>query len=153
MTVSIVHDAAAAPHHLVSAVRPRRLTLALVAGCAAGIVAVFAWTPAAASVPADAGLATLLRGMAMLKAVFVAGAAALLSWRFRRPLSTPLAVGYLLSLWTLTTASALIWRSSSLAAAALLFHAAGLALLVLAARDERILPEPRGWWSDRRGQR
>ncbi|WP_293369261.1 hypothetical protein [Nevskia sp.] len=123
---------------------PNRAALAavLLAGALISAVAAFAIAPAASAptAEADPALTRLLQGMALIKLAFVAAMAGLVIWRFGRPVSRPVAAGYLFSVWTVTAATVLIWQSVWLGAASLLFHGAAFAFLVLALRDDRILP-------------
>ncbi len=126
------------------ALEPSRwlLSTVLLAGCVLGALAAFAIAPAVdASVPVDRELVRLLHGMALVKLAFVAAMAGLLVWRFGSPVEAPIAAGYLFSLWSIATATALIWKSAYIGPAALLFHGAGFAFLLLAMRDERLVPE------------
>ncbi len=96
----------------------------------------FATSPAPADAM-DASLVRLMRGMAMIKAGIIAVAAAVLWWRFARPIATPFAVGYLLGSWFMVAATVLIWQLSSIGAAAIAFHTGEVSLLLLAWRDTR----------------
>lgn len=128
----------------VATTAPNRWLLSgvLLAGCALGAMAAVAIAPAVdASVPVDRELARLMQGMALVKLAFVAAMAALVLWRFGSPLNARIAAGYLFSIWTIATATALIWQSAYIGPAALLFHGAGFAFLLLAMRDERLVPE------------
>ena len=78
-----------------------------------------------------------MRGMAMIKALIIVIAAAVLWWRFARPVPALFAVGYLLGAWFMVAATALIWQLSTIGAAAIVFHTGELSLLLLAWRDTR----------------
>ncbi len=123
---------------------PNRVALAavLLAGSAIGAFVAYGIAPAApvSSAAADPELTRLLQGMALIKLVFVAAMAGLLVWRFGRPVSKPVATGYLFSVWTATAATVLIWQSAWLGLASILFHGAGLAFLLLGLRDDDVLP-------------
>lgn len=88
------------------------------------------------SLAADADLARLLRGMALLKAALVVPALGLLWWRFGRPVSPLVSAVYVPGAWLLAGASALIWQLTWLPLAAATFHVAGLAVLLAAWRDD-----------------
>ena len=132
---------AASPDRAVRMSQPSVLQAILLGGCVIGIAAASLAIPAAdAARSADADLATLLRGMAVIKALLVAPMVALLLWRFRSPVSKPVATIYLLSLWTLAPAVVLIWKLEHVIAAAVLFHLALFAFLIVALRDDGLLP-------------
>jgi hypothetical protein len=86
---------------------------------------------------ADPELAFLLRGMALLKAAMVFAALGILFWRFAAPVTPPIAAGYLACVWTGAAAAMLIGQLSYLVAASVMFHAATLAILLIAWRDQR----------------
>jgi hypothetical protein len=109
----------------------------LVAGCALAAAAGLSLGDAAAMFERDAELGTLLRGMALIKAALVIAAAALIVWRLRQPVSTAVAFAYLAGAWAMSFATGLIWQLSMIPAAALLFHAGEIGLLLLAWRDGR----------------
>lgn len=89
---------------------------------------------------ADPDLAWLLRGMAAIKGLLVAAAVVAIAWRLRRPAPPALAAAYVAGVAGLAAATASIWQLSHIVPAALLFHAAEIALLVLAWRDGAVLP-------------
>ena len=70
--------------------------------------------------------------MALIKLVFVAAMAGLVVWRFGRPLSKPMATGYLFTVWTATAATVLIWQSAWLGLASILVE--GLVIWLVAAQ-------------------
>ena len=123
------------------AVSPRRaplqaiLVTLLIAATAFGLVA----TPHAATVQAimDAGkeLTHLLRAMALLKVVIVAGAAWLLGWRLCYPASPTLTAAYLASLAAIAAGPGLIWGMVHVLAGAVLMHGGLAMLLILFWRD------------------
>jgi hypothetical protein len=118
------------------------LTAIMVAGCVVAAAAAHLIAPAVV-VPAaaiDPDLARLMQGMAFIKLAFVAVMAGLLVWRFGRPMTPAIALGYLSCIWTISAATVLIWQSSWLGLASVLFHGAGLAFMVLGLRDDRVLP-------------
>lgn len=85
----------------------------------------------------DASYVRLMRGMAMIKAFIVTIAAAVLWWRFARPVPRRFALGYLLGAWFMVAATVLIWQLSTIGAAAIVFHTGELSLLLLAWHDTR----------------
>lgn len=114
-----------------SPVALRRAALALVcAGAAAG--AYIAGDPSA-RLAADPDLATLLRGMAALKALIALAAAAAIWWRLALPISAGAASAYVAGAGVLVAGAVSIWQLSFIGAVAIGFHAAllGLALLAL----------------------
>ena len=118
------------------------LSAIMVAGCVVAAVAAHLIAPSVV-VPAtavDPDLARLMQGMAFIKLAFVAVMAGLLVWRFGRPMTPAIALGYLSCIWTISAATVLIWQSSWLGLASVLFHGAGLAFMVLGLRDDRVLP-------------
>jgi hypothetical protein len=115
-------------------VRAGRLRSVLMVGCAISIgIAVYLGDPS--SFTPDPALARLLRGMALIKGVIATAAAAAVCWRFGRPVSKPVAAGYLLGSWILVGSTLLIWQLSWIPAAAILFHAAALSMLFVSWRD------------------
>lgn len=91
---------------------------------------------------AEPELALLLRGMAAIKTLIVAALVAAIAWRSRWPLSPPLAAGYLAGAWSMAFTTAMIWQLAAIAPAAVFFHLAEFAVLLLAWRDglaERLL--------------
>lgn len=107
----------------------------LLVGCALAVVA--AYLPGDPSVleAADPDLAVLLRAMALIKAALVVAALAILWWRFRWPVSSKVAGGYLVGTWLAAGATTMIWQLTHVAPAAALFHVGEIALLLLAWRD------------------
>ncbi len=114
----------------------RRLALALaVLAAFAGFAAGAAWAaPAPTGMEADLG--RLLRLMAVLKVAMAAGAAWLVDWRLRAPITPRLAVGYPMSVALMAAAPGLIWHLVPVIAGALVFHA-GLVLILLLAYVDR----------------
>lgn len=113
-----------------------RLRVLLLAGVAVSALAGLAWGAAVSSPPADADLAFLLRGMALIKAGLVLLGLGLLLWRFGRPLpAAPAVASYFIGAWLAALASALIWQLAYLGLAATAFHAGELLLLITAWRD------------------
>jgi hypothetical protein len=109
----------------------------LVAGCAIAVAISLAIGNPAELLAADPELSLLLRGMALIKAILVAGGLSALWWRFRWPVSTKLALGYVAGAWLVTGATMMIWQLTAIAAAAVAFHVGEVTLLVLAWRDYR----------------
>ncbi|WP_051631076.1 hypothetical protein [Afifella pfennigii] len=125
------------PSPLLNAGRPvlrRRAALAL-ACLAAAALAFLAGDPAP-RLAADAETARLLRGMALIKAVFVLAGFALLWWRLKSPVATPVLAGYVALLALMAGAAVLVWQLSFLAFTSLVFHAALIGLVLLAWRDD-----------------
>lgn len=84
---------------------------------------------------ADPALARLLRAMALIKGIIAIAAAAAVFWRLAWPVSKAVAAGYLVACWAISGSTMLIWQLSYIVPAALLFHAAGLSLLLLSWRE------------------
>jgi hypothetical protein len=112
----------------------------LLAGCALVALGANALGDPAFLLTADPDLAILLRGMALIKAALVAAGLAILWWRFRWPVSTGVAAGYLMGACLVTGATMMIWQLTYIAASAAAFHIGELTLLVLAWRDHRKAP-------------
>lgn len=117
--------------------RPFILRAALLVGSVlAGLVAGALAGPAAL-VGVEPELVFLLRGMALIKAGIALAAVGLAMWRFGRPVSSRVAVGYVLGVWSLIAATVLIWQLTFILAAAVIFHLGMFGLLVLAWREDR----------------
>lgn len=115
------------------------LRAVLVAGSVA--TAAVAWWAASGSVgPVEPGLAPLLRGMAVLKGFLAVAAGGVVWWRLGQPVDVRAAAAYIACVSGLCAGSALIWQVAFVPAAALLYHLAGLAALVLAWREGGVLP-------------
>lgn len=102
--------------------------------CATTIAAVLATGDPTGLLASDPELAQLLRGMAILKAALLVAAAAVLTWRFGRPLPRAALGGYLAGLVAMAAATAMVWQLSALPLAAFSFHAGLLAVLLVAWR-------------------
>lgn len=111
----------------------------LLAGCVASAASAGWLADPAPVLQADAELARLLRGMALIKAALVLAAVGVLLWRFGKPVSPRTTGAYLAGAWMLCGASVLIWQLSAIQFAALLFHAGVLLLLFTAWRDRGAL--------------
>ncbi len=70
----------------------------------------------------DIELVHLLRAMALIKAAMVLPCLALVAWRFGRPITPALAMGYCVCLWSMAGAAVLVWQLNGLLFAAALFH-------------------------------
>lgn len=86
---------------------------------------------------ADAELARLLRGMALIKASIALAVIGVLTWRFGRPISRTMAAIYIGSTAVVAGSSTLIWQLTHIPVAAVAFHIGELALLVAAWRDTK----------------
>ena len=109
----------------------------LLIGCAASVAIAASLGEPQAYLRADPELAVLLRGMAVIKAFIVMPALGVLWWRFGHPIARGSTLGYLVGAWLVASATALIWQLTLIALAALIFHVAGLALLLVALADRR----------------
>jgi hypothetical protein len=113
-----------------------RRRAALFIGFATAAVAGFALGDPAPRVATDPELATLLRGMAAIKALLLLGALALLAC-FGRPMAPRFAAIYVGGAAVMAFATALIWQLTALPFAATAFHVAEITLLIAAWRDLR----------------
>jgi hypothetical protein len=117
----------------------------LVAGCALAIGIAMRTTDPAAYIAADPALARLLRGMAVIKGAAVLGAVFAVFWRFGWRVSLPVSLSYIAGSWLLAGTTMLIWQLTLIPPAAVVFHAALIAMLVTAWRDDnkrRHVPYP-----------
>lgn len=98
-----------------------------------------AWLAAPLAPPhtAEPDLARLLSAMGWIKGGIVAAAGSILFVRFRWPTSTGVAAGYVLVVSVGAFAATMIAKLAYVGPAALLFHAAALAAIVLAALEGR----------------
>jgi hypothetical protein len=107
----------------------------LVAGTLIAIALAAALSRPSAMALADADLAFLLRGTAVIKAALVLLAVAAVAWRLGRPTPPAVTAAYLASVWLMAFAAMLVWQLSAIAAAALVFHVGEITLLLVAWRD------------------
>jgi peptidoglycan/LPS O-acetylase OafA/YrhL len=114
----------------------------LVAGSVLALLAAaaLAGAPPARAVPADAELDRLLRAMALLKGLCLALALAALGWRFRRPVPTAVAAGYVGTAWAAAAALGAMWQQAVPVVTAVVLHGAAVVLVVLASRDSGFFP-------------
>ena len=119
--------------------RPLSPRLLLAAAVVFGAGAGFYATPHSVSAPAIAAagpeLVRLLRAMAVLKLLVVAGAAVFADWRLRFPARPGLVAGYIGSLAVMATGPGLIWSMAHVVLGAVLLHGAFATMLVLFWRD------------------
>jgi hypothetical protein len=108
----------------------------LLAGCVMAMALAAARTDPAAYVRADPALAHLLRGMALLKGGIVAVALALVLWRFGWRVGKFTSAVYLVTCWTLTGTTMLVWQLTAIPAAAVAFHGALIGMVLAAWRDD-----------------
>ena len=85
--------------------------------------------------PHDPELATLLRFMAVVKAAMALGAAALLGWRFGRPMRPAAGLAYIAGTSSMAAGAGLIWQLGHVGTGALLVHGGLLALIGVAWMD------------------
>ena len=111
-----------------------RLRCGLMVGCAISI-ALAGHLGDSVGFQADPALARLLRGMALIKGVIALAVVAAVWWRVGRPVSKPVATGYLLGSWMLVGSTTLIWQLSWILLAAFLFHASALSMLLISWRE------------------
>jgi hypothetical protein len=92
----------------------------------------------------DPALSHLLRGMAVIKFLLAALAAAALVWRFGRPVPRHYVPLLLAGCWSMSAAAALVWQLAHIGAGALWFHAGELSLLIALWREHRASLGPQG---------
>ncbi len=117
--------------------KTRLYRAALVAGMLAVAATALLTTDGARVAASEVSFVRMMRAMATIKALLVTIAAAVLWWRFARPVPTLFAIGYLSGAWAMIAATVLIWQLSSIGAAAIVFHTGELSLLLLAWRDNK----------------
>jgi hypothetical protein len=108
-----------------------RLLVAVALGAGVGLVV----GDPSARLAADAELARLLRGMALVKALLIAVGVRVLWWRFGLRIEPVRARAYVAALAFMAFAAGLAWQLSYLPVLTLAFHGALLSLGVLAWRD------------------
>lgn len=99
------------------------------------------WTvtaPLTAAADMEPELRRLLRSMVLIKGALAAPVVAFVFWRLARPVSPPLALGYVLVLALLPAALVWLWSLHGLPLAALSFYAALGALLGVARADRQL---------------
>ncbi len=112
-----------------------RLRIGLMMGCVVSLgIAAYLGDPT--GFVSDPPLARLLRGMALIKGLMAIAAIAAVWWRFGQPVLKPVAAGYLMGSWALVGSTMLIWQLTWIPAAAILFHAAGLSMLIVSWRAD-----------------
>jgi hypothetical protein len=118
---------------------PTQLRIALIGSAVAigvlGYVLTQGEAASRAALDAGAELTRLLRMMALLKVTLGVGALALVSLRFRFPISTPLAASYIAAGGVMAAGPGLIWNMAHVALGALLLHGGLAALFCLALMD------------------
>jgi hypothetical protein len=114
-----------------------RLRLLLIGGALLAAAAAYLVGEPTAYLQADPKLGVLLRGMAVIKAMFSLAAMAALWWRFGRPIAPATAVVYLVATWMTAGASVLVWQLWHIGLGAATFHAGELTLLLVAWREHR----------------
>ena len=83
----------------------------------------------------DPELFRLLRGMGVLKALMAVSALAAVWWRLGRTITARLNTSYIVGVWAMALATALIWELTGVLAASALFHLATFVVLITAWRD------------------
>ena len=116
--------------------RPLMLRALLIAGCAVSIGIAMRVGDPAGYLQADADLARVLRGMALIKAALVLGAVLAVGWRFGWRITVPISWGYLVGSWVLAGSTMLVWRLTLIPLAGVLFHVALIGMLLSAWRDD-----------------
>jgi hypothetical protein len=124
--------------------RPRRIEhlsspllrrLALLSACVFAAAAVHLLAGPGGVQSADPDLARLLKGMAIIKTVFLILAGSAIWWRLGSPIGSALAAGYIFSAAIAAAGAALVWSVTGLAFAPFLFDGGLLAFLIFALRD------------------
>jgi hypothetical protein len=118
------------------ALTPARLRVALIGGAVVaatlGTILTSGDTAARAALEAGPELTRLLRMMTLLKVTLGVGALALVSLRFRFPISTPLAAGYIAAGCIMSAGPGAMWNMAHIGLGALLLHGGLAALFALA---------------------
>jgi hypothetical protein len=104
-------------------------------GCVVAAAAAFAIGSPDRQLAADPDLARLLRAMGLIKGALVLAGVWVIAMRFRWPVTALAAAGYMTAAWSAAFAAGLIWQLSFIPQAALLFHVAAIAAVVIAWRD------------------
>lgn len=145
MVQTLLQSVRASKAASVSQPRPRiggaaqwRLRATLLAGCVLSVALAVWVSDPVGSLYGDPRLATLLRGMAIIKGFAVLAAVAALLWRFGQRVTAPVAISYCLSAWAMTATAMLIWQLTRITFDAVVFHIALTSLLVTAWRDDNI---------------
>lgn len=118
-----------------SAAHPALLRALLLLGCIGAAAVAFSVGRPEAYLAADAALARLLRGMALIKAALVLATVGALLWRFGHPITRRTAAVYVGGAWMAAGATVLVWQLTLLPLAAALFHAGEIGVLLAAWRD------------------
>jgi len=118
------------------AARTTRLRIITVAACALSIGAAGWIGDPSGYLQADLALAHLLRGMAVIKGMLALAALGAVLWRFGWPVSKPVAFGYAFGSSVLAGSTMLIWQLSFIPLAAVLFHVAAAAMLIIGWREK-----------------
>lgn len=126
---------------------PVGLRLALLAACLIVVVAMSLLGRLPRMPQVDEELATLLRGMAIMKAGIVSAAVVIAWWRFSLPVTRRAAVAYITAIMMMAAAAVCVWRLMWVMPSAIAFHAGLAALLLTAWRGDDVAPRR---WSLRR---
>lgn len=114
----------------------RRVVLTSASAVAVGLAA-FLGDPAV-MLAWDAELATLLRGMALIKALMAFAVLAALWWRFASPLSAAAFRLSTLCAALISGSAMMVWQLDFIIATGIAFHTALITLAVLALRDGHV---------------
>jgi hypothetical protein len=112
----------------------RRAALLTACACAAALATVLAEPGRAAA--SDPDLATLVRGMAVIKTAIVAAVGAAIWWRLGFAIKPGVAAGYILFAAAASAGAALVWNNAALWLAPFLFDGGLLGFLIVALRDD-----------------
>lgn len=116
--------------------RPTTLRASLLVGIMVAIACAAAIGHPESLVRADAELARLLRGMALIKGFIALAAVAAILWRFGWSASRGATVAYTTGAWLIAGGSMLIWQLTYIPAAAIAFHVGAFAIVFAACRDD-----------------
>jgi hypothetical protein len=113
-----------------------RVSVVLIAAVIASVAAGAALGASIGSQSADPDLALVIRFMAFVKAALAIGAAGLVYWRLKGPLSPSRAYGYIAAAALMAFSPGLVWFTASPMLASIAFHGGLLSGLILAFRDD-----------------
>lgn len=119
------------------------LVVAIATGLGVGTLLMLALAgPPPLRLQQDAGLASLVRSMVLIKGLILAFAASLVAWRLGRPVSSARLLGYVGTLGTSAAAVTWMWSLNAIPIAALFFYGGLIACFFNASRDAQLLSIP-----------
>jgi hypothetical protein len=111
------------------------LRIGLIVACALSVSAAWHVGDPTAYLQTDIALAHLLRGMAVIKSTIVLAVMGAVWWRLGWLVSRPVAVVYIAGCAVLAGSTMMIWQLSFIPLAAVVFHGAGLGMLIVGWRE------------------